>query len=163
VSSVVHCKKAPFNVYIGRPSQWGNPFTIGKDGTREEVIAKYREWISDQPLMIARLRNLKGKILGCWCHPKPCHGDVLIELIKLHRAGLFIPSCINGDSTMLRLYGTVQGWLPLHRMDHRPNVTHQGPQRRQRSEVLSVPIPGDAGVRAGMPVDERSTDFGGCH
>lgn len=42
---VVHCKKEPYDVYIGRPSKWGNPFVIGKDGTREEVIAKYAEWI----------------------------------------------------------------------------------------------------------------------
>ena len=41
-TDVVHCKKAPFDVYIGRPSKWGNPYSIGPDGTREEVIEKYR-------------------------------------------------------------------------------------------------------------------------
>lgn len=79
---VVHCKKEPYDVYIGRPSKWGNPFQIVKDGTREEVIKKYRAYImevlwdedGDQ------LSELQGKTLGCWCAPKACHGDVLLEL-----------------------------------------------------------------------------------
>lgn len=78
--SVVHCKKSPHDVYIGRPSKWGNPFSIGKDGSREDVINKYREWIKSQPELIAALPELKDKILGCWCSPKACHGDVLAEL-----------------------------------------------------------------------------------
>lgn len=80
--TVVHCKKAGYDVYIGRPSKWGNPFTIGKDGTREEVIDKYRKWIQFQPKLIAALPELKGKVLGCWCSPKACHGDVLSELAE---------------------------------------------------------------------------------
>lgn len=76
---VVHCRHEPFDIYIGRPSKWGNPFTIGKDGTRKEVIEKYREWIKIQSL---DLRELKGKTLGCWCAPLPCHGDVLKEIIE---------------------------------------------------------------------------------
>jgi hypothetical protein len=78
---VVHCKREPYDVYIGRPSKWGNPFSIGKNGTREEVITKYKEWIVKQPQLMADLKELKGKTLGCWCYPKPCHGDILIELV----------------------------------------------------------------------------------
>lgn len=85
--AVVHCKREPFHVYIGRPMRgyrsegWGNPFKIGRDGTRGEVIAKYRAWISDQPELQARAhRELRGKILACWCAPLPCHGDVLLEI-----------------------------------------------------------------------------------
>lgn len=78
---VVHCKKAPFDVYIGRPSKWGNPFEIGRDGTREEVIEKYREWVQSQPHLMKALPELSNKTLGCWCHPKACHGDVLIRLV----------------------------------------------------------------------------------
>ncbi len=77
---VVHCKRETFDVYIGRPSCWGNPFTIGADGTREEVIAKYRTWLAQQPDLMARLPELKGKVLACWCAPKACHGDVLLAL-----------------------------------------------------------------------------------
>ena len=52
---VVHCKKAPFDVYIGRPSKWGNPFIIGKHGTREEVINKYEAYIMNNPKLFAAL------------------------------------------------------------------------------------------------------------
>ena len=79
---VVHCKRAPHDVYIGRPSKWGNPFTIGRDGTREEVIDKYRDYILQNFDLYDALPELRGKVLGCWCKPKPCHGDVLIELLR---------------------------------------------------------------------------------
>jgi hypothetical protein len=83
----VHCKRANYDVYIGRGlgSKWGNPFEIGRDGTRAEVIEKYRQWILDQPELLAQLHELKGKTLGCWCSPLPCHGDVLVELIDRER------------------------------------------------------------------------------
>ena len=79
---VVHCKRSPFDVYIGRPSKWGNPYSIGKDGTRAEVIDKYRDYIMRQPALLRNVCQLKGKVLGCWCAPRPCHGDVLIELAE---------------------------------------------------------------------------------
>ena len=82
MTSVVHCKKEKYDVYIGRPSKWGNPFSIGKDGTREEVIQKYKEWISQQPELLADLPSLKGKVLGCWCKPQACHGDILAKLTE---------------------------------------------------------------------------------
>ena len=68
-------------MYIGRPGPYGNPFTIGRDGSREEVIAKHRAWIMERPDLQARARReLRGKILGCWCAPLPCHGDLLLEI-----------------------------------------------------------------------------------
>lgn len=76
---VVHCKKQHYDVYIGRPSKWGNPFRIGEDGTRKEVIQKYEDWIKTTKLM-EHLHELKGKTLGCWCAPLACHGDVLLRL-----------------------------------------------------------------------------------
>lgn len=89
---VVHHKKEKPNTYIGRPSKWGNPFTHlkemeGKPGmivvaSREEAIEKYREWILTQPTLLASLDELRGKALGCWCKPKSCHGDVLVDLIE---------------------------------------------------------------------------------
>lgn len=78
---VVHCKREPYDVYIGRPSVWGNPFKIGPDGDREAVIAKYRAWLLSQPALVERAqRELAGKTLGCWCAPNACHGDVLLEV-----------------------------------------------------------------------------------
>lgn len=79
---VVHCKKAVYNVYIGRPSKWGNPFNLGADGDRAEVIAKYEDWILTQPNLLDSLHELDGKTLGCWCAPRACHGDVLIKLVE---------------------------------------------------------------------------------
>lgn len=69
-------------VYVGRGrgSKWGNPFRIGQDGARDEVIAKYRQWIMRQPRLLAALRELEGKDLVCFCAPRACHADVLLEL-----------------------------------------------------------------------------------
>ncbi len=79
-TTVVHCKREPYDIYIGRPSKWGNPFVIGADGTREEVIRKYRMRVMASPELMAALPELRGKRLGCWCKPLACHGDVLAEL-----------------------------------------------------------------------------------
>jgi len=82
---VVNLRRERYDVYIGRPGRglagpWGNPFVIGCDGTREEVIAKYEAWLKMQPQLMARLHELRGKRLGCFCAPLPCHGDVLARL-----------------------------------------------------------------------------------
>ena len=74
-------KKLGLNdVNIMRPGKWGNPFVIGKDGSREDVIRKYQEWVVKQPSLMNSLEDLRGKNLVCCCSPKPCHGDVLLEL-----------------------------------------------------------------------------------
>ena len=68
-------------VRIDRRTKWGNPFEIGKDGTREEVVAKYEAWLLSKPdLMLAAKLELAGKDLVCWCAPLPCHGDVLLRV-----------------------------------------------------------------------------------
>lgn len=79
---VVHCKLEPYDIYIGRPSIYGNPFQIGKDGTREEVIQKHKNYILTlrQDLIVQIKKELKEKILGCFCAPLICHGDFLSEL-----------------------------------------------------------------------------------
>ena len=83
---VVHCKRSKYDVYIGRPSKFGNPFTIGKDGSRDEVIAKYKTWLKDEVAVgrftIDDFAELKGKVLACWCAPLPCHGEVIVEVIE---------------------------------------------------------------------------------
>lgn len=62
-------------VYVGRPSPWGNPFEIGKRFTREEAIERFRV----ETLPKLDLTQLRGKHLICWCSPKPCHADLLLE------------------------------------------------------------------------------------
>jgi hypothetical protein len=80
---VVHCKRAAYDVYIGRPSVWGNPYVIGRDGDRATVIRKYRDMIQGRPALLARAkRELAGKTLGCYCAPQACHGDVLADLVS---------------------------------------------------------------------------------
>ncbi len=85
MTTVVHCREI-HDKYIGRTckgfvgSKWANPFLIGCDGTRKEVVAKYRHWIVTQVELMASLHELKNMRLGCWCHPKECHGDFLAAL-----------------------------------------------------------------------------------
>ena len=67
-------------VYIGRPGKWGNPFVIGRDGTRAQVIAKYRDWLLRNERLMADLHELRGKDLVCWCAPLRCHAEVLAEI-----------------------------------------------------------------------------------
>jgi hypothetical protein len=83
---VVHCKRAPYDIYIGRPSQWGNPYHLGVDGTRKEVIQKFRDYAQQKYGGTDYVvRMLRGKVLGCWCSPLACHGDVLAELANVQQ------------------------------------------------------------------------------
>src|SRR5262245_46409589 len=77
---VVHCRKADFDIYIGRPSKWGNPIKLGRERDRTRVLAKYKKWLLSQENLLAELHELRGKVLGCWCKPKSCHGDILAML-----------------------------------------------------------------------------------
>ena len=87
ILKVVHNKKEQFDVYIGRPSKWGNPYshqegTLAefKVETREEAVQKFKEYLLNNKELMESLPELKGKILGCWCAPKSCHGDILLEM-----------------------------------------------------------------------------------
>ncbi len=89
----------PNNVYVGRArivyieghryppvaSKWANPFKM-KGRSREEVVQQFREYITHRlqadPALREELAALKGKLLGCWCHPEACHADVLAELAE---------------------------------------------------------------------------------
>jgi hypothetical protein len=83
---VVHCKKEPFDVYVGRGSKWGNPYSH-KEGTkaefvvssRKEAIEKYEQYLLNNQELMDSIGELKGKVLGCWCSPKSCHGEILAK------------------------------------------------------------------------------------
>ncbi|MCG7851405.1 MAG: DUF4326 domain-containing protein [Methanosarcinaceae archaeon] len=83
---VINMKNEMCNVKVDRSSVLGNPFKIGKDGNREEVIAKYRSYLNNCILVCDELNRLKDMpddtVLGCWCKPKSCHGDVVINAVK---------------------------------------------------------------------------------
>lgn len=89
-TTVVNKRFQKYDVYIGRGSKWGNPYTHIKGKTkakffvdsREESIEKYEEWIRQQPELLKDLHELKNKRLGCYCRPHKCHGDILCELIE---------------------------------------------------------------------------------
>ncbi len=89
-TTVCNIKDAPADwksnfqyVYIGRGSQWGNPFIIGRDGDRPEVIDKYRKYLEDNQHLIKKLGQLRGRTLVCFCKPDDCHGDILMNLTNL--------------------------------------------------------------------------------
>lgn len=88
---VVNLKKEKYDIYIGRGSKWGNPFShlenskaLYKVSSRNEAIAKYENWIrfGDGKYLLDDLYELENKILGCYCYPKKCHGEVLLKLLK---------------------------------------------------------------------------------
>jgi hypothetical protein len=81
MTQVVNAIHESFDISIMRPGPLGNPFVIGRDGTREEVIEKFRRWAPTQPQIMALLPSLRGKRLGCVCRPKACHGDVYLEML----------------------------------------------------------------------------------
>ncbi len=72
--------------YIGRPSRWGNPFKLGRDGDRDEIMEKYAVWLeermSDPAFRKELLKLAKAEALVCWCKPEKCHGDQLVEAMK---------------------------------------------------------------------------------
>lgn len=73
-------------VYIGRPSKFGNPYIVGKDGNRETVCKLYEYWfekrIQESEVFKQDVENLKGKTLGCYCLPKQCHGQTIIRYLN---------------------------------------------------------------------------------
>jgi len=85
-SRVVNIKKEPCDVYIGRPSKWGNQYVVGIDGNREEVIAmNRRDFLNNSQLQADAEVELRGMRLGCFCKPKSCHGDVYVEFLETPR------------------------------------------------------------------------------
>jgi protein gp37 len=77
-------------VRIDRKGEWGNPYEVGRDGSRDEVIGSYEVHLAKKPSLGQRLGELRGKVLGCWCYPERCHGDVLIR----HAYGEPVPSIV---------------------------------------------------------------------
>lgn len=81
MTTVVNVRHAKCDVYVGRGSKWGNPFShIGSEMTRKDAIESYENWLKEQPELMLELPELKGKVLGCYCKPLSCHGDVLARM-----------------------------------------------------------------------------------
>ena len=88
-TKVVHCKVEPYDVLIDRTTIFGNPFKIGRDGTREQVIRKFGQYFykrieRDLAWKAEVLKLRGGKVLGCWCAPQPCHGAVYADFLDTY-------------------------------------------------------------------------------
>ena len=74
------------NIYVGRANRftsdakWGNPFIIGRDGDRKQVVELYEQYILGNDKLLDSINELKGKVLGCWCDPDQCHAEILHKL-----------------------------------------------------------------------------------
>ena len=93
MTTVVNLRRdEPYDVYIGRGSVWGNPFSHKPSsfpdviyvGSRREAINRYRDYLASRQDLLRQLPALKGKRLGCYCKPLDCHGDVLAELAEYY-------------------------------------------------------------------------------
>jgi len=90
---VLNRRRSDEGIYVGRGTPLGNPFHIGEDGDREEVVAKYAGWLKRQPdgspairmlVDLARYHKDNGVLyLSCWCKPLACHSDIIAEAVKL--------------------------------------------------------------------------------
>lgn len=101
MTTLVHCKE-PHDIYIGRPSKWGNPYSHVAHAkidpkflvaTRKEAVAKFEIYLRNNSELMACIQELEGKVLGCWCKPgQLCHGSIYIKVlegIKIKLVGLW--------------------------------------------------------------------------
>ena len=107
-------------VRIDRGSCWANPYLVGRDGDRLGVIERYRGYIATRADLVARLDELRGKRLGCWCAPRPCHGSVLLDMLAAADLGPPLHSCVGPGCLVARCEGdgpridpVAEGWAGL--------------------------------------------------
>lgn len=90
-TTVVNIRNSSYDVYIGRAGRgqdgyFGNPFPLEKGAPKGSTLEKYKEYfynrINEDPEFKARIHALKGKTLGCFCKPHPCHGDTIAEYLN---------------------------------------------------------------------------------
>ena len=144
VRDSVHGKDGGDNeVYIGRPSQWGNPFVIPRDGDRAQVIAAYRDYLHGNPGLMAQLGELRGKTLVCYCAPQPCHGDVLAALVnpvkvdQAWRDGL--TSHQIRDVIVNLASSEVQHWCVDHARNQKETADHVPVPAAERAQAAAEP------------------------
>lgn len=102
-----------YDVYVGRGGEWGNPFKIGQHGTRSEVIAQYSAWLLTQPQLLCQLPALTSKVLGCYCAPAACHGDVLADLANDPDMWYRLANLVDYD-TMRDMLDIIRQWETEH-------------------------------------------------
>lgn len=87
--TIVHCKRSPYTHYIGRSGRGlvsiglHNPFPVQVESNRLKVIAQFEAYARQSPVVMQLIKELpEDAVLGCWCTPKPCHGEVIMKLWK---------------------------------------------------------------------------------
>jgi hypothetical protein len=127
----------PTAKYCGRPSPLGNPFVIGRDGTREEVIAKHAAWVETQPQLMPLILALRGYDLVCFCAPEPCHCDLYLKMAnapitrgKIQKAKIISRSDLQANPNTLFVFG-----------DNMQRKGRKGQAAEMRGEPNAVGIP----------------------
>lgn len=87
MTTVVNILKDKYDVDGARSGKWGNPFFIGRDGSRVEVVRRHRWWLMEQLHLLIQLPELKNKRVGCYCCPKLCHVNNLADLATTWNGG----------------------------------------------------------------------------
>lgn len=90
---VVNIRSSQYDIYIGRAGRgqdgyFGNPFKLVCDTPESRIIIlnKYKEYfdckIANDPIFKDKIHQLKGKVLGCFCKPYACHGDIIANYLN---------------------------------------------------------------------------------
>lgn len=151
MTTVINIKKSrDYDLYIGRKnshynlqqSKWANPFIIGKDGDRKEVVLKHRLWINSQPELLRSLHEIKDKKLGCWCNwpDEECHGGNLVELADSKYIKNWFSNMLPFDTPLVYqdiVFKTVENFyqamkLPKNRIDLRKEIAAKSPWEAKR-------------------------------
>lgn len=146
------------HVYIGRnmsnyvpgatQSKWHNPFKIKDFDTglpsvvdpRAAVIEAYRDYILKDDILMSQILELKGKILGCWCKPLACHGDILVEILK----GLEFESRdenFQPDHSNTENYGTIAAKMSFSTKSSGMGDTNLNPTKIPKIQPVEVEFP----------------------
>lgn len=171
-SFVVH-RREPHDVYVGRPSIWGNPFSHLPNSkaefrvaSREEAIQRFEAWIQTQPELIERAKKeLRGKILGCWCAPQACHGEVLARIanegavVEESTQG-FDPEALGARCSSCPL----QGKTPVPpQTNPNPKLILIGEAPGRYEQKLGRPFVGPSGKMLDSCLSEAGMDRDECH
>lgn len=141
-----------------------NPFIIGKDGTREEVIEKYELWVNSQPKILRMIPSLKDKVLGCWCLPKKCHCEILAKRADSKYTINWFSNMLPFEKPLLYqgiIFNTVENFyqamkMPKNKIHLRETIAGMSPHESKRAvrDESKFPIDSEWNRQKGLGVME---------